>query len=625
VVLALACAGGAVAASWYRSHAEGEARSRLRDWTAAYGDKVVPSVLDGRTLGSSITGTVAHDLDDRLKRDLLAPDPPIERIRIWSTNAAPLFSTESPVSSAGPAGETAIREASRRGSVEIRDTSDTDGELSLYAPVRDSSVSVVAGVVEVDVDAAKLDADAAGVWTPVRSVAAGLGVFFMLLTLLTFAPSRRKRTATPEPVWDEVVADKPPRDRDLERMRRRLLQKEESHAALEVQLEQLRAQVTKAREEADARMVPIVDALEAAEAQLAEGKTSSVTAPLKAKIRELQQSLAASHERASRIESKMTDMASQTSENLVIAERSQAEAEAARARLAVVEMQAGRAESKLTETEARLTEAEAENKELRGRIAALGEELRWAQAQQSETHPIIQEATAKAREEKGRAERMLNRATTAEERLAATEDRARRAEERAERSEVGEKDAVKKAAGALAAEAKIARLEQSLKSARTRARQLAKQVALEREGRASAEPPDGPVHGEIAELKGLVAELRSRLEHTSRGDVPEEGPVFAHDEAVEAHRSEGERVEVELARALERAHAAEERGARLESELVALHRSVRVSAEPAEREGKIRRAIEEADGRHELESGEAESLRSRLAKTAARKKGHAGD
>ncbi len=644
-----------------RAHAD------FGDWAAQLSNRVIAPELRSRSLDKPLAPQAASDFASSLRGDVVPTSHEIERIRIWAPDGILILSTDSRDRRGSRTSDSAsIRNTVRGESLAAKAAG---GQISAFVGVRPAGSAPI-GVVEVDANADRLDAAAGKPFSLARAGAESLAGLFVLLALFPSLARRRGKPAVtgekPRDAHPTEIAHSPAdhSPSELSRMQQKLQHTAESRKALEEQLDQLRAQITTTRQEAEARLAPVAEALRAAQAQLSQAGVSAATTALEAKIGELKEALTTARAHASELESRMGDMASQTSESQIIAERSQTEAELARSNLAAVEHRAKHAEAALGEVEGRQADAEALNAELRADIGRLEEELRWARAQQTETQPILQEAATRAHEEQERAQDLFDKAGRAEERVAGAEERAKRAEaklaalesrlgdeserddrsiereavvdelrtslgeaeERAASAEARAQEAVQAASGSVKAEAKIRRLERALESARSRARELAHPVDEDHASRLDAtERSAQKAADELAALRTEVASLGDQLKGR---DVP--GRPAA------GLQSEIERLARELARTLERAHAAEERGTRLEAEIAAISRREEFGEVPPSRDPiDLAPNPVEADagdgltpdaGRDEgleLARAEGPSLRSRLAQTAARKKSRA--
>jgi hypothetical protein len=579
VGLALVCAAGAGSSIYLQQRAVEQQRAHARERAVTYASQVVAPPLADRSISGPIDGQASNEVASALRKEVFATDPTVMLVRLWASDGRLMFSSN-PRELPGPsqAGDVAsIRAASKQGGKVTSAMS--AGVLSVYAPLHVGGQ--VVGAVEVDRDEATVERSIQAPWILGRTVAAGAAGFFVLLTLVSFVRFGRRRSkrlagkaftdGSVEPVSGNASGAE---SRDDERVASKLAKAEEARKALEAELTQLRTQVATTNETAQRRVAQLEKALEIAEAQ-GRDQQSPATAGLEAKVKDLESALAAAKSRAAEAEERSGDMAARYGENQTIAQRSQAEAEAARAELATVEARASDAAAAVEELERRVADGEAAKTDLKQQIAKLQEELRWAQAQTTETQPILQEATAKAQEEKSRAEELLDRATRAEARFHDAEARAAQAESRSAMAETRAAEAETRAAEA---QARVIEVE-------------ARAADVEAGSRPVGEDPtpreEAPVAPSDSELASQLTALQAKLEHTEirakrayaeaeaaraelriashRGDVPPETG-----DAV-ALQTEVDRLGTELARTLERAHGAEERGARLEAELVALH------------------------------------------------------
>jgi hypothetical protein len=597
VGLALVCASGAGASLYLQQRAVEQQRSHARERAVAYASQVVAPPLADRSISGAIDGQASNEVASALKKEVFSSDPTVMLVRLWASDGRLMFSSN-PKELPGPsqAGDVAsIRAASKHGGKVTSAMS--AGVLSVYAPLHVGGQ--VVGAVEVDRDEATVERSIEVPWILGRTVAAGAAGFFVVLTLLSFVRFGRRRSkrlagkaftnGSADPVSGKGLGAEGQADG---RLQSKLAKAEEARKALEAELSQLRTQVATANEAAQRRVAQLEKALEIAGAQAKDEQGYPATAGLEAKVKDLESALAVAKSRAAEVEARSGDMAARYGENQTIAERSQTEAEAARAELASVQARASDAATALEELERRVADGEAAKTDLKQQIAKLQEELRWAQAQTTETQPILQEATAKAQEEKSRAEELLDRATRAEARFHDAEARAAQAESRSVMAETRAAEALSRADEA---EKRAAEAEGRVVEFEARAAAVdAGSHAL----RDHALPQEAPTTSSDSELVSQVAALQAKLEHTEvrakrayaeaeaaraeltiashRGEVPPETG-----DAVSL-QIEVDRLGTELARTLERAHAAEERGARLEAELVALHSGMPLGNGPAD-------------------------------------------
>jgi hypothetical protein len=663
--LALVCAAGAGASLYLQQRAVEQQRAHARERAVTYASQVVAPPLADRSISGPIDGQASNELASALKKEVFATDPSMMLVRLWASDGRLMFSSN-PKELPGPSqagDEAAIRAASKQGGKVTSAMS--AGVLSVYAPLHVGGQ--VVGAVEVDRDEATVERSIQAPWILGRTVAAGAAGFFVVLMLLSFVRFGRRRSkplagkaftdGSVDPVSGKGLGSD---GQDDGRLQGKLAKAEEARKALEAELTQLRTQVATANEAAQRRVAQLEKALEIAGAQANE-EGSPATAGLEAKVKDLESALAVAKSRAAEVEARSGDMAARYGENQTIAERSQAEAEAARAELASVQARASDAGAALEELERRVADNEVAKTDLKQQITKLQEELRWAQAQTTETQPILQEATAKAQEEKSRAEELLDRATRAEARFHDAEARAAQADSRSAMAETRAAEALTRAAEA---EARVAELE-------ARATEV---EASSHAVRDHAVPQEAPTTlSSDSELASQVAALQAKLEHTEirAKRAYAEAEAARTELTIASHRAEAppetgdavslrsevDRLGTELARTLERAHAAEERGARLESELVALHNGMPLGNGPAdpipdgwaavgprrnghgEREeneeparvsstetematesAELPEPVEQPEPAEEPEP-EGPSLRARLARTAAQKKG----
>lgn len=417
----------------------------------SYASQVVEPAFGGEQPTAPITGEVQADLTARLQEDVFAVDDVVDRVRVWAPSGELLFSTDEE----DQAGQTksdnldAIKAAVKNeGVVTATLVSGPEPRLTIFVPLRLSGPP--SGAVEIDDDYVLIVANARQPWGTARTVAIGLAVLFGLLTLVSFVPIGRAaaQQARGRAVVDEGHPQptsapsnpKPPgsapSNREQDRMRSKLEKSEQGRKALETELEQLRLQIGRGRDESTGRIRELEEQLSAANARVKEVSAFTPASEHQTRIQELEQVLADATTRTEQIEAKALDLTSNVTHSESMALRMQAEAEDARRELASVASRVALADSKAAEAEMKANDAETAKSEMKARLEKLEEELRWSQAQQVETQPLLHEASGRLQEAKSRADEALARATKMEERALDAEAAASRLEERLAQAEV---------------------------------------------------------------------------------------------------------------------------------------------------------------------------------------------
>jgi hypothetical protein len=700
-------AAAAAATTFLEKSALEQARDGAEARATAYVPHIIEPIFGDKKPTGPINAQVGADLTTQLDAAIFGVDAVVGRVRVWSPSGELWYSTDD----ADQVGEsksdnlTAIKTAVKGDAkVTATVTSGPEPRLTIFAPLRIAGPP--SAVVEIDDNVALIESRARRPWSMARTGAILLAALFGLLTLLSLAPSGRtsspampvraflgegeapakpkgesKGESKPEP----GNSDAPPQsEREWERMRSKLDKSEAGRKALELELEQLRGQISNGHDQSAGRVRDLEDQLAEANTRLRGITAFTPGNEHQERIRELEAQLVQASARAASVEAKALDLTSNVTHSESMAQRLQAEAEEARRELATVASRIAAAESRVSDAELKATEAENAKAEIKSKLDALQEELRWSQAQQTETQPILQEASAGLQEAKSRADEALARATKMEERALDAEAAATRLEERLaaaeQRAEAAETGAQK--AGDAPSSDRLAELERMLEDSTKREQELSERASdLELRLRGSSDATVKAVANaeaatsELAEVKTALANLqasasaagaraaevearhaeieqelldtRARLQSATEDVEVAQVRVAEPDgdeessAKLESLRTEIERLTGELARTIESAHSAEEKSARLEAEMVAMRKAASNGDDPAAENGSADdekpsrpapRAKKSAPAPPPEESaeqpeqpweGEEPSLRSRLARTAARKKGRA--
>jgi chromosome segregation ATPase len=722
--LAIGAVAAAAATTFLQSSALQQARDGAETRAKAYVPHVIEPIFGKDKPNGPIDGQVKADLTTQLDAAILGVDEVVERVRVWSPSGELWYSTDD----ADEVGETksgnpaAIKSTTKGDANALATlTSGPEPRLTIFAPLRVAGPPSAS--VEIDDNFAALQARAKKPWTTARTGAIALAALFGLLSLLSLAatgrpagrampvraflgedgPSAESKTKEQPSKQEEAAAA--PSNREWERMQSKLDKAEAGRKALEVELEQLRLQISNGHDQSSVRVRELEEQLEAATTRMREITAFTPASEHQDRIRDLEQQLSEATTRAKSLEAKALDLTSNVAHSESMAQRLQFEAEEARRELATVASRIAAAETRASEAELKATEAETAKGDIKAKLDALQEELRWSQAQQTETQPILQEASGRLQEAKSRADEAIARATKMEERAldaeaAATklEERVARAEERAAAAEAraaepadqapgervaelerlledsvkkgeelaeraselelrlkGSSDATVKAianADAVASElaqakATLAELQSNASGADTRADELsAKLEAAEGSVRELTQEAER-LRAARAEVEQELADTRARLEavpaeaEVAQVRVAAPGEKDGPSPELDSLRGEIERLTGELARTIESAHTAEEKSARLEAEMVAMRKAAANGDEPSSgnesaedvpapapraRKKPVEEKPKPAAEKPAEEAWEAEeepSLRSRLARASARKKGRA--
>jgi len=609
---------------------------------------VVPAVR-GVSLTKPLPAATAGKLRSQLRNGVLAGGV-IVRVRIFAQDGTLLFSTDAADDPGLKPGDTdAIRSAAGGAATSVArvdrvsiGTRSTSIEL-LHTYVRlQGARGKPGGAVSVDQRYAPLVAASQKPWHLVQLGLAAAAVVFLLITLLLL--SRRlsvkrararahSRPATPPGtsprLLGETASPKPepkrwsfrkgkqagtdggaPSKEELERAEKEAQREIQVREALETQLEQLRTRIREQEDQAGRHVLELTQQLQAAAARVEEAEARAA-APGGA---EAAQRLAAAER-----------FAQETGQH---AREIEARAAAAEARVTELEgrlIEASQASIRPL-TDDRIAELERAAQEA---MAAAADSARRAEA----TEAVRDELETKVAQFGSRAAELEATTAAAIQQLREVEAAKADLERRAHEAESGG-DAVRSEVAQLTAErdalrARVVELEQTPAAPATardmRVEELEQQLASTR-----------------AELGRMDQRLRNAYADAEQARSPQGDvdPAASRREDPQAHE-----VRQELARALERAQAAEERAAKLEADLLAERHGVREIDEGSELEPEPDLAFDpEPDTAHEPipaframtplqtdrnetseQNGEGhegdKSLRFRLAQSAARKKG----
>ena len=609
---------------------------------------VVPAVR-GVSLTKPLPAATAGKLRSQLRNGVLAGGV-IVRVRIFAQDGTLLFSTDAADDPGLKPGDTdAIRSAAGGAATSVArvdrvsiGTRSTSIEL-LHTYVRlQGARGKPGGAVSVDQRYAPLVAASQKPWHLVQLGLAAAAVVFLLITLLLL--SRRlavkrararahSRPATPPGtsprLLGETASPKPepkrwsfrkgkqagtdggaPSKEELERAEKEAQREIQVREALETQLEQLRTRIREQEDQSGRHVLELTQQLQAAAARVEEAEARAA-APGGA---EAAQRLAAAER-----------FAQETGQH---AREIEARAAAAEARVTELEgrlIEASQASIRPL-TDDRIAELERAAQEA---MAAAADSARRAEA----TEAVRDELETKVAQFGSRAAELEATTAAAIQQLREVEAAKADLERRAHEAESGG-DAVRSEVAQLTAErdalrARVVELEQTPAAPATardmRVEELEQQLASTR-----------------AELGRMDQRLRNAYADAEQARSPQGDvdPAASRREDPQAHE-----VRQELARALERAQAAEERAAKLEADLLAERHGVREIDEGSELEPEPDLAFDpEPDPAHEPipaframtplqtdrnetseQNGEGhdgdKSLRFRLAQSAARKKG----
>jgi hypothetical protein len=590
-----------------------------------YVDDVIMPIVAGRPYVRRFSVAESQDLRSRIERRIGNVD--VSRIRLWSTGGVLLFSTDDRDGSR----ETAPREVRRAGkgdgSVESRlDPSRAEGGsptwLMTFIPVpasRDPS----AAVAQVDQPYLPIESGVKDFWRTVR-VATGAGAaFFVALFLLSLA--RRRRVT---PVGSAGFEGRQPRrvpDPDDRALEKKLERSEEARAALEEQLGQLRTQVASA----GAR---VVGQEQAFEAQLVRAKDREKE--LEGLLRDAEARAARSLRDAEFVDGNI-DAVSGTAggleQELAL---TRAELEAARSRLDELEPLVASSAARVHDAESRADKgaraADARTQEVVAKADEQARQLHVASARVAELEKFVRDAEQKMAASSDMAEQSALRIRELEGKLEGArrdaEAIARRAEEaETRRSEHAgaDGDAARRAEEA---ERRAADLESRIQE------MAAHQAQLEELARA-AEERAGTARFEADEALRSKQTLESKLEQSgAEREMPNGRVADLERQLVEAHqagkravraaselRAELERTQAELAIAHAGASGGQVgNGATADAPERAEPQEVAPPSEVAETDAALETNGQEAP---EVPAEEGPSLRFRLARSAATKKG----
>ena len=652
-VLVVVCALLFAGASFMQQSAlTSKVKSQESKASAIVRQTVAPAV-QGVSLAKPLPAATAGKLRSQLRNGVLA-DGVIVRVRIFAQDGTLLFSTEAaddPGQKPGDAG--AIRSAAGGAATSVATTDrvsigtrSTSIEL-LHTYVRlQGARGKPGGAVSVDQRYAPLVAASQQPWHLVQLGLAAAAVLFLLITLLLLsrrlsvkrARSRaHSRPATPPGtstrLLGEPTASKPepkkwsfrkgkqaaaagsaPSKEELERAEKEAQREIQVREALETQLEQLRTRLREQEDQAGRHVLELTQQLQVAAARVEEAEARAAAPG-----------------------------GGEAAQRLAAAERfAQETGQHARE----VEARAAAAEARVTELEGRLVEASQASiqpvtddriaeleRAAQEAMAAAADSARRAEA----TEAVRDELETKVAQFGSRAAELEATTAAATQQLREVEAAKADLERRAHEAESGG-DAVRSELAQLTAERDALR---------------ARVVELEQTSAVPAMAPDMRPDMRTEELEQQLASTRAELDRMDQrlrsayadaerarslqGDVD---PVASRPEDPQAPE-----VRQELARALERAQAAEERAAKLEADLLAERHGVREIDDEADLEPEPDPAFDpepdpafepipaframappqsDRNGTSE-QNGEGhegdKSLRFRLAQSAARKKG----
>jgi chromosome segregation ATPase len=502
----------------------------------AYVDEVIAPVLVGR----SSTGAFSTDETDALLARIgkRIQDDGVARVRLWSPSGGLLFSTDDEDDSRvdAPAGVSIAGE----GSVASALTEESNRRL-LQAFVPTPAGDDPTAVAQVDQRYRPIEADVQSSWRTIRLGAGGAAALFLALLLLSFARGGRTKSAaagfgTPgsgRPARKDQTA---PEAKELEK---KLEKSEEGRRALEEQLGQLRTQVAGAEARA-------ADRVQVFESQVTEAQSQA---------KELEALLRDAESRATRTahEAPFTDAVEERDapgERVGRLERELAETrselETSKARLEELEPLVAQSAARVEDAEARANRG-TRAADVRAQEAETRADARERRLQVSETRVIELEAFAKD------AERRLAASSDAAERTAlrirelegklegarhdneATLRRAQDAEASLETTTTGEGDGSGRAEEA---EARVNELQtriEDMESHRAQLEELAR-AAEERAGTARFEADEA-----IRSQKALESRLeQAQASPAARDTATDERAQIAPDvqqELADAHRA----------------------------------------------------------------------------------------
>jgi len=265
--LALLCVAVVGASVLLEAQALEQARRDAIARATAYVDDLIAPVLVGR----SSTGAFSADESDALLARIgnRIQDDGVARVRLWSPSGGLLFSTDDEDDSRVDA-PAEVRIAGK-GSVESSLTEGSNRRLLeafVPTPVGDDPSAVA----QVDQRYRPIEAEVQSSWRTIRLGAGGSAAFFLALLLLSFARGGRVKSGaggfgTPGSARSARMVQPAP---EVEGLEKKLEKSEEARRALEEQLEQLRSQVAGAEAKAADRVQVFESQVSDAQAQAKE-------------------------------------------------------------------------------------------------------------------------------------------------------------------------------------------------------------------------------------------------------------------------------------------------------------------------------------------------------------------
>jgi chromosome segregation ATPase len=215
----------------------------------------VASVLEPEDLAEPVNGTTGDDLLDRLQRGVLA-DGTVFRIRIWSPEGDLLFSTDAADPSDALGDLPSIGTATKGQGRPISRVVDNES-FETYVPLRLGEDNAL-GAVQVDQGYAPIAAKAATPWGLLRTVSVAVGAVCLLLVIIAtlpigvarnggFGAAKASRKRTPKRAKAMTAGASP---KEVAKVQTRADRAEAAREEMEGQLEQLRAQIVSADENA---------------------------------------------------------------------------------------------------------------------------------------------------------------------------------------------------------------------------------------------------------------------------------------------------------------------------------------------------------------------------------------
>jgi hypothetical protein len=583
VILAALCAGGAWYGTTLQTNAASKARAAAEERAVGYVHDQLAPAMKGWNPGDQ-----TKKLADAVNSGILG-DTHVSAVRVWTVEGALIFSTVD--GDNGTVDATSFAALASGDTVALQDDSATT--LRTFAPAGGS-------IGEVQQDAAAIDAAAKLPWKVLQL--ALLGVALILFVAAFFAgnaprtktekPAKAKRGARTED--DRAVAEEPSRssrgdadvDPELVKLHQRTQKAEASRRAMEDQLNVLRSQLQSgdagsvsrisdlegSLQDAHGRVVAAEEKHVALQSRIAELEAAAAaTGPPEARLAALEEELRDAKTAAAEIQGQFSqlEMRAVQAETAGAAHAGQLEEAHVKARQAELQVQV--VVDRAMAAERQVAELQAATAELQSHAAAGPSNGHGTEQQLRELHEQLAAAGSKTVELEAAAREATARAAAAEELLAAAEARAAHAEALA-----GDGDS--------SARARVQELERELREARAQATAASRFVDHVLESTAAPEAPSAS-----AASAAPSARVASAPAAPAAHEAP---PVVPPAEAPAARETAKPPVPAEL------------------------DEDSRVRAE-------LERIGEMLDQSHE--AGDVNGLRSRLAKTAARKKGRTVD